>query len=265
MLKKASGTVDTGMGGDEGIVKRFFGAHAGSYARSQSHAHGSDLGALIEALKPKASDRALDVATGTGFTAVALAPRVNRVTGIDLTNEMLDEARKLARGEGIGNIGFEPGDAIAMKFADSSFDIVTTRRATHHFHDVPKFLREAYRVLGPGGRLGVVDMSPPEGAEVFSNKIEKLRDSSHVEAFTPGAWESMVSKAGFRILSTQILGEQVPFEKWLYPVEAGGREEKEIRKAWDTSGSEIRQLLQADFDGDVRRWTKSRIILVASK
>ena len=247
-------------------VRYFFGEHAQAYSKSRSHAQGADLAALIRALNPGKSEVALDVATGTGFTAVALAGRVGHVTGIDVTEEMLSQAERLAREQGCANVRFELGDALKIRYPDSSFDIVTTRRATHHFHDVPKFLREAKRVLRRGGRLGVVDMSPPEGSEVFSNRIEKLRDSSHVEAFTPKAWNSMVSKAGLCILSSEVLGEPVAFRKWLYPVETGGGEEEAVLAAWSSAPARVRRLLEAHFErGVVKGWTKNRIILVASK
>ncbi len=254
------------MGQRKGSVTGFFGAHAGDYSKSPSHARGADLAALMKALAPERTEVALDVATGTGFTAVALAKLVGHVTGIDVTDEMLGEARRLAWAEGITNARFELGDALKIGYPNSSFDIVTTRRATHHFDDVPKFLREARRVLRPGGRLGVVDMSPPEGAETFSNKIERLRDSSHTRAFTPTEWKSMVGRAGFNLESAEVLGEPVSFERWLYPVAPGGREEKAIRQAWTSAPSEVRRLLKADIRNEtVRGWTKSRIILVASK
>ena len=247
-------------------MKRFFAEHAQDYSKSQSHAQGADLDALIRALKPKRSEVALDVATGTGFTAVALAGLVGHVTGIDVTDEMLAQAGRLARERGRTNVRFELGDALKIGYPDSSFDLVTTRRAAHHFENVPRFLREARRVLRPGGRLGIVDMSPPEGAEVFFNRIERLRDRSHVEAFTQSAWKSMVSKAGLGIQSSEILGESVTFEKWLYPVEAGGREEEAIRMAWSSAPANMKQRLAARFEkGIVKGWTKSRIILVASK
>ena len=252
---------------DEGQpFQSFFSKHAEDYAKSRSHASGPDLAALIEALRPRTSELALDVATGTGFTAVSLAVRVKHVTGIDLTEEMLDQARGFARSRGVANIEFERGDAMKLDFPNSSLDIVTTRRAEHHFHDVPRFLREAKRVLKAGGRIGVVDMSPPEGAGSFTNRIEKLRDGSHVEAFTLKAWESMIVGAGFGGLTSRVLADRVTFERWLYPVEPGGKEEKAILSAWRSSSKAVRRLLKAEFDGDrISAWSKTRIVLVASK
>jgi ubiquinone/menaquinone biosynthesis C-methylase UbiE len=152
------------------------------------------------------------VATGTGFTAVSLARLVRHVVGIDVTHEMLEQARQLAQNQGVKNTEFEVGDALKLNYDDSSFDLVTTRRATHHFEDVPRFLKEARRVLRSAGRLGLVDMSPPEGAGTFSNRIERLRDSSHVEAFTPKEWKSMMSQAGFHLESMKIFEEPISFE-----------------------------------------------------
>jgi ubiquinone/menaquinone biosynthesis C-methylase UbiE len=250
----------------KGSVERFFGQHAEDYSKSQSHARGSDLTALLAALRPKNTDIVLDVATGTGFTALALAKLVRRVIGIDVTREMLEQARQFAQSHGVENVEFEVGDALKLNYDDSSFDLVTTRRATHHFEDVPGFLKEARRALRPAGRLGLVDMSPPEGAEAFSNRIERLRDSSHIEAFTPQKWKSMVSQAGFHLESVRILGEPVSFERWLYPVALGGREEESIRLAWSMAPANVKHLLHAQFQGRlIRGWTKSRIILVATK
>ena len=249
-----------------GPVQEFFGKHAVDYSKSPSHAEGSDLDALMKALRPRREEVALDVATGTGFTALSLARSVGHVTGVDVTDEMLGQARALAAKEGAANVRFELGNAMMLEYPKASFDVVTTRRAAHHFRDVPKFLHEARRVLRPKGRLGIVDMSPPEGAEAFSNKIERLRDRSHVEAFAPSAWKSMALLVGFHIDSIQVIGEPVAFVRWLYPVGPGGTEEKAIRSAWSRASPRVKRLLKARFvDGAIKGWEKSRIVLVASK
>ena len=165
--------------------KDFFSKHAEDYANSESHAHGSDLSRLVELLDPKPNEIALDVGTGTGFTAMEIAHRVSRVVAIDITEEMLQQARKLAAERGILNIQFEKGDALEVPYNESSFDVVTTRRAAHHFVDVGKFLGEAARVLKDGGRLGIDDMSPPQGAKEFTNRIEILRDKTHTKLSAP--------------------------------------------------------------------------------
>jgi len=247
-------------------IEDFFGKHAEGYSKSWSHAHGDDLAALIRAIRPRRTEVALDVATGTGFTALALSHSVGHVTGLDMTDEMLGQARLLAAKQGVTNVRFELGDAMTIDYPDSSFDLVTARRATHHFANVPRFLREAKRVLRPEGRLGIVDMSPPEGSERFSNKIERLRDKSHIQAFTPRAWKSMVLGVGFRIDSAEVISEPVTFRGWLYPVEPGGREEEAVRSAWSLAPTVVKGLLGAEFDGStVKGWMKSRIVLVASK
>ena len=161
--------------------REFFSKHAQDYTKSDSHAHGSDLALLVELLQPQSTDTVLDIATGTGFTAIEIAKKAKRVIGVDITNEMLAEASRLAKEKQISNIRFEKADASSLPYDDDSFDNVTTRRATHHFADVEKFLSEASRVLKVSGRLGIVDMSPPEGTDKFFNRIERLRDSTHTQ------------------------------------------------------------------------------------
>ena len=255
---------------DERYVGRspeeFFSKHAEAYTKSESHAHGSDLALLVELLDPTPSDVALDVATGTGFTAVELARRVKDVLAIDRTDEMLEQASKFAREQHIENIRFERGDATELPCEDSSFNIVTTRRAAHHFSDIPAFLKEARRVLLLGGMLGVVDMSPVEGTQDFFNKIERLRDPTHARALTQKEWVQSAKDAGFLVMVSQVVPETVTLEKWLYPVKLGGPEEQAVITEWDRASEQIRKALDCVVEeGRVVSWTKSRIILIATK
>lgn len=246
--------------------EEFFSKYSRDYATNDNFAHGSDLSRLIQLLQPRKIEVALDVATGTGFTAMEIAKNVKQVVAVDITNEMLLEAERLAKENGFNNIRFVRADASNLPVEGTSFDIVTTRRAAHHFSDISSFLREASRVLRPSGRLGIVDMSPPEGTEEFFNRIEKLRDSTHTRALTQREWEIKLAETDLSIEHLESLGERIGFERWLYPVRMGGKEEKEIRDEWKKAPLEIREALEArEKEGRIEGFVKTRIILVAKK
>src|SRR5437867_12945463 len=169
------------MGDQKRAVQRQFGRQAGAYARSISHRRDADLDLLITHLQATPRDRVLDVATGTGFTAFALRPHVRSVIGVDLTRGMLEEARRLTPvGDGLAWV---VGDAEALPFVDGIFQIVTCRRAPHHFPHIERAVSEMVRMLAPGGRLGIVDQVPPEDTPGHNlmETIEVLRDPSHVQ------------------------------------------------------------------------------------
>ncbi len=246
--------------------REFFSIHAEDYAKSHSHAHGSDLAELVELLDPKPSEVALDVGAGTGFTTVEIARRVKRVIALDITEEMLAQARKLAAEKGVSNIMFKVGEAEKLPFPDSSFDVVTTRRAAHHFSSVNDFLKETQRVLVKGGRVGIVDMSPPEGTQDFFNELERLRDSTHISALTPSEWQDKVNRAGLEVAACKVLSESRTIEQWLYPVKMGGREESRIREKLSKAPTPIASSLRFTYsEGEITGFTKDRILLIAMK
>ncbi len=144
------------------LAQQQFGAAAADYATSTVHARGESLARLVELVEPKKRWRVLDVATGAGHTALALAPHVAKVTASDITEAMLAEAKKLASARGLANVKTVPAKAEDLPFPDMSFDLVTCRLAAHHFGDVAAFAAEAYRVLMPNGLLAVVDNISPD-------------------------------------------------------------------------------------------------------
>ncbi|GGL19895.1 class I SAM-dependent methyltransferase [Deinococcus radiotolerans] len=192
-----------------------FNAHADQYARSEVHRAGPSLPVLLRLAAPTPADHALDVATGTGNTALALAPHVDRVTGIDVADAMLAHARDRAAREGQANSVFTHGDAEALPFADGTFTLVTSRHAPHHFAHLDRFLREAWRVLRPGGRLVIADqISPTPELQAWTDTYQRLRDPSHHAQRPVQAWQALSAQAGFTWAAYEVVPYDLPFDWW---------------------------------------------------
>jgi demethylmenaquinone methyltransferase/2-methoxy-6-polyprenyl-1,4-benzoquinol methylase len=101
--------------------------------------------------------RALDVATGTGDLAVELSSRGADVVGMDFSEQMLELARAKAPG-----IRFEPGNALELGYADAEFDAATVGFGARNFSDLGKGLAEMTRVVRPGGRVVILEITTPE-------------------------------------------------------------------------------------------------------
>jgi ubiquinone/menaquinone biosynthesis C-methylase UbiE len=153
---------------------------------------------IIEAAKPEPHHKLLDVACGGGIVVCAFAPHVKHATGIDMTPAMLDRARQHATDTGVANVNWDRGDVMSLPYADGAFDIVVTRFSMHHFPDPLGVLREMVRVCAPGGRVVVVGMYASEepAKAVEWNRLEKLRDPSHVRCLTLPELQALFGQAG---------------------------------------------------------------------
>jgi SAM-dependent methyltransferase len=128
---------------------------------------------------PHGDERALDVGTGAGALALALAPLVREVVGIDPVPELLALARE--RAAALPNVTFSEGDGTALPFAAGSFDLAGTLRTLHHIHRPELVIAELARVTRPGGHVLVVDqlgaIDPLESIAV--DRFERARDATH--------------------------------------------------------------------------------------
>lgn len=185
----------------EDLAKRVFGERAAQYTTGASHTDPQVLQRVVELCRPQPHWSVLDIATGTGHTALALAPHVASVIGIDLTPEMLGEAERLRVQRSVANVHFRTGNVHELAFEGGSFDLVTCRRAAHHFSDIARALREMHRVLRPDGRLMIDDRSVPEDdfVDACMNALDRLHDESHVRQYRPSEWHQMIAMAGFTL------------------------------------------------------------------
>jgi demethylmenaquinone methyltransferase/2-methoxy-6-polyprenyl-1,4-benzoquinol methylase len=119
--------------------------------------------ALIDAVDPRPGMRILDVATGTGMVAFALAARGAEVVGLDQSAAMLGGAQnRLERTpELAGRLSFVLGEAEALPFADGEFDALSFTYLLRYVDDRAATMRELARVVTPGGRIGMVEFGVP--------------------------------------------------------------------------------------------------------
>lgn len=118
--------------------------------------------AALRSLKPFAPKRMLDMATGTGDFAILAKKMLNpdSLLGADLSEGMLEVARKKA--EGIEGMTFEKHDCMDLALADDTFDAATVAYGVRNFPDLERGLSELRRVLKPGGRLVIIELTSPK-------------------------------------------------------------------------------------------------------
>jgi SAM-dependent methyltransferase len=248
-----------------GISSRdYFGKNASHYATSQVHKSGPSLSALIKLAAPTKSDFALDVATGTGHTAIAVAPFVQQVTGVDLTPRMLEEAGRLAAEAQLDNVTFVEGTAESLPFSDANFSLVTSRHAPHHFRHVDRFLSEVRRVLKPDGRLVMSDqiaLSPD--AFDWIDFWERTRDPSHFRQRTIDEWKALVADAGLAWNEHQIVPYRLEFDWWVKTAGANGYAVAALENHARAADESVRASCGLEFDenGRVKAFRESMLVV----
>jgi ubiquinone/menaquinone biosynthesis C-methylase UbiE len=230
-----------------------FGRVAEAYVHSKGHAEGEDLERIVALAAATPDDHVLDIATGGGHTALALARVAGRVTASDLTPEMLAAAEAHLRRAGVANVDFAPADAQALPFPDDGFEIVTCRIAPHHFPGPAAFVREARRVLRPGGRFLLEDTVVPAGEPgAYINRIERLRDPSHVRSLTLDEWWGLLLEAGFSLLHVETFRKRHDLTEWMERMQTPPAAQAEVRAAFAGAPPAIRRAFEVETESDGR-------------
>ncbi len=157
--------------------------------------------ALAESMAISADTSVLDIGSGLGGTARALAEAFGcTVTGIDLTPSFCTAATELSRWTGLDHkTSFRVGDACALPFDDHSFDAAITIHAAMNIPDKPTVYREARRVVRPAGTFAIYDVLRGEGGDVLF-PVPWAREPSMSHLATPGEMRDMLVSVGFDVL-----------------------------------------------------------------
>lgn len=247
------------------LVQKKFGEAAADYAASAVHATGPSLARLLELVETEPTWRVLDIATGAGHTALAFAPHVAKVTASDITPEMLQEARRLAHERGVRNVVTARASADDLPFPDTSFNLVTCRLAAHHFPDPESFVREAARMLIPGGSFALVDNISPDDADLALgyNAFEKLRDPSHGRCLTLGEWHALMREAGLTPVTSEVIDQDIPFDPWVQRIRCSAATVTRLKDMLETEP--LRVYLRPRETHDGLTFSLREAIIVAQK
>ncbi len=196
-------------------VQHLFGQKSAEYKTSSLLTNQKNLQFVIELAKISHHDRVLDVATGTGFMAIALADTGAEVIATDFTLAMLEEASESLANQ--TNTSLALADADCLPFPTDSFDAVTCRVSIHHFANPQLAISEMARVCKQAGRVVIMDVvsSQNKSKSDLHNKLGKMRDQSEVRQWQLSEIERMVKQAGLIINAVESWSHVMAFDEWI--------------------------------------------------
>ncbi|MFC2027338.1 class I SAM-dependent methyltransferase [Chloroflexota bacterium] len=221
------------------LTQRLFGKKAQEYSNSSLLVNQSNLDMIIDIAGISGTDKVLDVATGTGFLALAIADTGAEVVATDFTKSMLEKTRELL--DDRNNASLALTDADSQPFSADSFDVVACRVAVHHFANPQTAFSEMTRVCKNDGRVVVMDVVSAEdkSKSELHNKMAKLRDPSEFRQWRISELEEMLSNSGLSISKTEIWTHVMEFDEW---IRLGGADE--------TTAEKIRTIMIDSMDGN---------------
>jgi ubiquinone/menaquinone biosynthesis C-methylase UbiE len=236
-------------------IREQFSQQAPGYAKLVADAPKGSGGFLFDALQLGVDDQVLDVGCGTGRLTLSMAKLAGAVTGIDLTPEMLAQAKAVQIQQGATNVTWLQGDILPLPFNDASFSAVVTQATFHHLADPAAVLAQMARACKPGGRVAVVDLTPdPAKAKAF-DEIERLRDPSHMRVLSTDELRGLRARLeGFEEIAFHKSSSRFPTEPILatsFPLPGDMERVRALYREDAASGRDRFGLSLAEQDGQI--------------
>ncbi len=243
------------------MAQQMFGPQAGVYAESKVHIRDDSLDSVQRLTGPGFRQSAtpcrwaVDIGTGAGFTAFAMAEVSARVVATDITRPMLRQARRISGERGLDNLSLSQNAAESLPFADGVLDLITCRVAAHHFRDFEAALDEARRTLRSGGSLVMADSIAPEDDAVaeWMNGIELRRDFSHIQNRKLSIITQMLNDRGFKVAGSENERVYLWFNDWVTRTKVADGEVAALRRDFQEATPEVKEAFQVgdiEEDGD---------------
>ncbi len=203
----------------------------------------------------------LDIATGAGHTARRLAETGRKVLGTDITPEMIAVACSVpSRG-----VLWAVAEASNQPVRARSIAVVSCRIAPHHFPGLSGFLAESRRVLSFGGLLVVTDNIADPATDAWLNRVERLRDPSHVRSYTLSEWRQALDTAGFHVLETLTIERHKSFADWLGRTDPSQETVALVEQAFVEAPTDVKDLHHVSFGPEgVQSWVDEKVLLAAT-
>ncbi|MFN2587643.1 MAG: class I SAM-dependent methyltransferase [Actinomycetota bacterium] len=239
------------------VIRKEFARAAGHFVdRTQGRFDHMDV-AAFSGVQP--GDTVVEVGAGTGNFLALFRDAAARLIAVDLTPEMLVQARRHDA------LHLVAGDGRRLPLRSGSADLVTSAQALHHVHDPATVVKEMRRVARAGGRVLIVDQVATERYEeaLMMTELERARDPSHAMSRPPSAYRMIAGAAGLEILDEKVVESEQRLSTWMWPGEFPADRIAAVAALIETIGPETG--MGFERDGDDWVFTRRRLMLLAGR
>lgn len=164
---------------------------------------------------------------------------------------MLATVAETAAARGYHHLSTQQGYAEDLPFSNAEFDVVISRYSAHHWYDVGSALREVRRVLKPGVKVILIDVSAPGDPvlNIWLQTVEALRDVSHLQDYSPGEWMTLITESGLMIQQVSQGKLELEFSSWVERMRTSEVMVQAIRACQHSAADEVQRYYALQTDG----------------